>query len=187
MKKLFAAAFLSLLGLGLGSGSASAWWCGCRPCGYVQGHQYNAFSDYCIDGTRFKRCNLCHKCCFLPVWHVPPPCCPPPCPAPCGDAAPCGPTGCCGELPPPGAVPPSGAPAAGAPAQGDQPGFKAPMPTPADGPRSMVPPAAMPAGPVGAVASPMPNLQPTGFRPMYYPGYYPAYGTALRPGMAPGY
>src|SRR5262249_11237335 len=95
MKKLFATALLSILGLALGTDRASALgWDGCFGCccrSYVEGHQYNAFSPYCIDGCRFKRCNLCHRCCFLPVWKLPCSCCDggdncccaPPCQMPC--------------------------------------------------------------------------------------------------------
>jgi hypothetical protein len=187
MKKLFAIAILSMFGLAMETQQAGAW--GCGPCGYVEGHQYNAFSPYCIDGTRFKHCNCCHRCCFLPVWNAPPPCC---CPdSGCGcDGMACGPQGCGGpgELPPADSAAPGKTPANTTP---DKPNFNAPMPTPSDGSRSMAPPGTMPVGPAAN-----PALQPTGFRPIYYPGYYgygstgygsmPAYGTP-QAGMAPDY
>jgi hypothetical protein len=52
MKKLFAVAFLALVGLGLGGSKASAWWylsdCCCnKHCPKIKCYQYNAFSPYC--------------------------------------------------------------------------------------------------------------------------------------------
>ena len=152
MDKLFATAVISVLGLGITASQASAF--GCCRCGWVEGHQYNAFSPYCIDGCRYKCCRpLCHRCNWLPVHNMGPACCQPPMPYPCCDV---GPT-CCdqGELPP---------------AQG--PAFKAPMPTPS---QSQAPPTGTSMQGWPQNYAPLP-VQSTGYQPMYYPGYAPMPG-----------
>jgi hypothetical protein len=163
MDKLFAISVLSLLGLGLATDRADAFGCCCRCNGYVYGHQANAFSDYCVDGTRFKRCNLFHRCNFLPVSRMGPA----PCQAPCwGMPDMCCDTGSGDRLPP----------------AGNGPTFQAPMPTPAPTQPPQANTTGMQAWPQNY--APMPQwpqaysqapVQPTGY-PMYYPGYsYPGY------------
>src|SRR5262245_23113928 len=102
MKKLFAVAFLSLVGLGLTVEQAAAWCCHpcCFCCRYrmcVCASQSNAFSPFCVDGVSCRGCcGLCHRRC----------CCPPLCWGnPCCAGTDCCDGGVLGQLPPTGGVP----------------------------------------------------------------------------------
>ncbi len=152
MKKLFTAAFLSLMLLPLNSGKASAWnwpWkCCCGHC-YdfsICCKQYNAFSPVCFGKLYCDGC--CPSPCLNGNGHGPG----------YGDSLPLfGSSGAAfnsqflGQLPAPDTVAP--------------PTFNAPMPAPADGASIQ-----MPAGAPTIQSSGYRGIQPTGHAvPVYYP------------------
>jgi hypothetical protein len=189
MKKIYAAAFLSLAVLGGSSGQAQAWGlCGsCRCCCYkysVCCKPYNAFSPICYGKL------YCDGCCPAP---------PPACPGAQGPHCMAGGCGCdAGTL---GSLPPSamhqGGPAFnGAPlpnGTAPAPTYTAPPPTPVDDSKPL-PNAGDSAPSVQVYPNPLyyGMMQQAAYQPAYYGNYYPApsYYPAYYPnyyGAYPGY
>lgn len=187
MKKLLAAALLSVAAIALSTAPASAWCC-CHKYKFCAcAAQYNAFTPFSLNTVYGGHC--CCKC-----FHVaelpccPPPCCPPPCcPGPC-DGGCCGPASYCngGDAGALGMLPAPESPAAGAAVQG-APATQTPAPAP------------LPETPAAnssyrwPVRMQQPMVQPAGYRPAYYPGYNYGYrsmmpnGYGYQPQMANGY